>query len=83
LCAIFGDFLLIYSSLSGGEYQGYIGFGILLEHIYPMTRFGEGAGTIKHISFDILNFLITFVIIFIIVFVIVLIIKTIKKKKEK
>jgi len=82
LCAKLGDFLLIRTTLSGGEYQGYLGFGILLEHIYPMTN-GSGPGKITYLSFDIANFLIYFVCIFILVFAFIFVINKIKKSKEK
>ena len=81
LCAKLGDFLLIKATLSGGEYQGYVGFGILLEHIYPMTN-GEGASKITHLSFSFVNFITYFVLIFLIVLLILYIIKRIKDKKE-
>ena len=80
LCAKFGDFLLIRASMTGGEYQGYVGFGILLEHIYPMTN-GEGASKITHLSFSFVNFITYFVLIFLIVLLILYIIKRIKDKK--
>lgn len=79
LCAKIWDFLLIYVHLSGGEYQGYVGFGILLEHIYPMTD-GSSPGKVIHLSFDILNFLLYFAGIFIVVFAIIYFIN---KRKEK
>ena len=85
LCAKLWDFLLIYIHLSGGEYQGYVGFGIILEHIYPMTD-GSSPGKITHISFDILNFLLYFVAGFIIVFLILYFVnkrKDNKKDKEE
>lgn len=81
LCAKFGDFLLIRASLSGGEYQGYIGFGILLEHIYPMSD-GGSSGTITHLSFSILNFLTYFVLIFLVVLLILYLIKKYKENKN-
>ena len=84
LCAKLGDFLLIKATLSGGEYQGYVGFGILLEHIYSLSD-GSSPGKITYLSFDILNFLLYFVVIFIIVFVAIKVIDKIKdgKKKDK
>lgn len=82
LCAKLGDFLLIRTTLSGGEYQGYLGFGILLEHIYPMTN-GSGPGKIIYLSFDIVNFLVYFVFIFILVFAFIFVINKIKESKEK
>ena len=80
LCAIFGDFLLIKVTYTGGEYQGFLGFGILLEHIY---RLAEHADKAIHISFDILNFLVYFVFIFILVFAFIFVINKIKESKEK
>lgn len=82
LCAKIWDILLIYVHLSGGEYQGYVGFGILLEHIYPMTEDG-GPGKITYLSFDILNFLLYFVGIFIVVFVVMYFINKRKSKDKK
>ena len=81
LCAKLGDFLLIKATLSGGEYQGYVGIGILLEHIYPMKE-GASAKTITHLSFDIINFILYFVIIFIIVFATIFVINKIKESKK-
>ena len=82
LCAKLGDFLLIYVRLSGGEYQGYVGFGILLEHIYPMTD-GSGPSKITHLSFSILNFITYFVLIFIVVFIIIYFINKRKGKENE
>ena len=82
LCAKLGDFLLIKATLSGGEYQGYVGFGILLEHIYPMKE-GSGSGKITYLSFDIINFILYFVIIFIIVFATIFVINKIKESKKE
>lgn len=79
LTAKLGDFLLIYVSLSGGEYRGYVGFGILLEHIYPMT---DGTRA-THISFSILNFITYYLLIFIIVLLILFIVKRYKEKNKK
>ena len=81
LCAKLGDFLLIRASLTGGEYQGYIGFGILLEHIYPLTN--GIYSKITYLSFDILNFLTYYVLIFVVVFLIILYITKRKSKKKK
>lgn len=82
LTAKLGDFLLIYVSQSGGEYRGYVGFGILLEHIYPMTD-GTTPSKITHISFSILNFITYYVLIFLIVFLIMYLVKRYKEKNKK
>ncbi len=76
------DKLLLFVGMSGGEYQGYVGFGILLEFIYPMSGPGEVAGKVRHLSFDIVNFLIYFVMMFIIVFGFMYVIRLLKKAKE-
>ena len=82
LCAKLGDFLLIRVSSDGGEYTGEIGFGILLEKFYPLTD-DPSVGTIRHLSFSIVNFLLYLVIIFIIVFATTFVINKIKEGKKK
>ena len=79
LCATLGDFLLIKIHISGGEYDAFKGFGIALEHFYPLTD-GTSPGKITEVSFDFLNLLFCFIIVFIIVFLILFLIN---KGKEK
>lgn len=61
-------------SMSGGEWTGQFGFGIILEKLYPMSL-SEEAGTKTIISFDFISFVISFIIIFIIVNIVINLIK--------
>ena len=79
----FGDNLLFKVTSNGGEYQGQIGFGILLEKLFPLTNDPDKAGTIRHLSFDIINFLIYLILIFGITFATIKVIEKIKEGKKK
>ena len=83
LCALLGDFLLIHVSLSGGEYQGYVGFGILLEHFIPLTTVDDPVSSSTKVSFSILNFVTYFIFIFIVVFAFVYYLNRRKENKKK
>ena len=82
ICAKFYDFLPLSYYLSGGEYSGYLGFGVLLEHIYPMEYIKDSTYShISHLSFSFTNFIICFLLLFIIVFVVVYFIRKYILKK--
>jgi hypothetical protein len=82
ICARFFEFLPIGFHMSGGEYDGYSGFGILLEKIYPMTAYPGESEASLHISFSITSFLIFFVLTFILIFAIISIIKLLRGNKN-
>ena len=62
--------LLIYKTLFGGEWMGQIGFGLLVNRVYPLMI--EGSDSVSRdiwLSFEVDNFILTFVIVLIGVFV--------------
>ena len=72
--------LLIYIPYSGGEWSGQAGFGLFLNHLYPMTSSAQQQGSEKiWIRFDPVSLLITLVIVFVAAYII-LKICSIKKK---
>ena len=82
ICARFFEFLPIGFHMSGGEYDGYSGFGILLEKIYPMTAYPEDSSAILRVSFSFPAFMIYFVLTFILIFAIVSVIRLLRNKKN-
>ena len=69
-------------TLSGGEYIGEQGFGVLLEKIYPMSIVGEESGVSEHISFDFYSLIVSFIVLFIAVLIFCIIESKIKKNKK-
>ncbi len=65
-------------TLSGGEYIGEKGFGVLLEKIFLFGIDGNSGGTSEYVRFDFMSLIIPIVILFIII----LIISTIISKKK-
>ncbi|MBP5684439.1 MAG: hypothetical protein J6X02_04200, partial [Bacilli bacterium] len=82
ICARFFEFLPIGFHIQGGEYDGYTGFGILLEKIYPMTSDPSTGGSYMQVSFSFTDFLVFLGLSFILVFVIVTVIRLLRGKKK-
>ena len=79
ICALTIKSIPLAKTISGGEYIGHVGFGILFEEIFAFDV--DSGTTTTNISFSFVNFLLTFVVLFVIVFVISVIISKIKSKK--
>ena len=63
--------LLLAHTLAGGEWMGWIGFGVFLSKIYPMTSSPlESANGRMHLAFDLTSFLVTVGIAFAAAFII-------------
>lgn len=62
--------------LSGGEWMGFVGFGIMMNKTFPMTTSSEVVKSTKWLTADPLSFIIPFIIFF----VIALVIQRIKQK---
>ena len=81
--AFYGDFLL-YIPRSGGEWKGSQGFGMMLNHTYPMASPdwpGSGTGR-TWIEFDPFSLVLTLIVAFSIFFLIFSLRYKAKKKKE-
>lgn len=57
--------------LYGGEWNGYVGFGIMMNETFPMTTSGEIVRSNKWLSIKPMNFIFTFIIFFFITMIIV------------
>ena len=73
--------LPIGQAIPGGECIEYIGFGVYLLAVFPMTADG-GASVSYNIGFSFISFIIPLIVIFILVFIIELIIDKIRSKKN-
>lgn len=75
-----GYFLLCYE-MQGGEWTGESGFGMLLNHTYPMSSMDHPVSGSNWISFDPFSLILTLAAAFIIFFIIFFIIHKIRKSK--
>ena len=73
--------LPVSKAIPGGECVEYIGFGVYLLVIYPMTYDG-GPSVSYNIGFSFISFIIPLIVMFILVFIIELIIDKIRSKKN-
>lgn len=72
--------LLLCFELSGGEYTGQIGFGLLQNHYWPFyTNNPDGKEQI-YLEFEPISLIVTLILFFFIAFIII---NQIKMKKEK
>ena len=82
ICAYTINILPFGLKFYGGECIEYIGFGVSLLKIFPMTTANEEIiNNSQEIRFDITSLLITMLLCFIIFMIIILIINKIKNKK--
>lgn len=79
ICAYTIHTLPLSQKLSGGEYMGEIGFGVLLEKIFYLSLEPESGGTTEYIRFDLMSLLVPIIIVFIITLIIL---TTINKRKS-
>jgi len=82
VCARFFNFLPIGFHLQGGEYDGYVGFGVSLEKIYPMTSYQLESEATINVYFSFQTFLFFFALTFILIFVIISVIKLLRGNKN-
>lgn len=80
--AITGDFL-VYFPLQGGEWKGESGFGMLLNHTYPMSTFDHPVSGSVWIDFDPASLIFTLIFAFVHFFVIFFIIHKVKEKRAQ
>lgn len=73
--------LPVSKAIPGGECVEYIGFGVYLLAVFPMTADG-GASVTYSVGFSLISFIIPLIVIFILVFIIELIINKIRSKKN-
>ena len=74
--------LLLSIPMSGGEWSGQAGFGLMLNHTYPMTSAANQEHGRIWIQFEPVTLFVTIVIVFVISYIILKII-SIKAKKNK
>lgn len=76
--------LVFYKTISGGEYMGFKGFGIMMHHLFPMSS-SEGTAERGKIwlSFNLGDFIKVLLLSYIVAFVICLAIKYIKEYIKK
>lgn len=70
--------LFLAIKLSGGEWMGYSGFGIMMNKTYPMSTVDKAVMGKTWLSIDPFSFLIPFIVIFALTFVIL----KIKQKRK-
>ena len=69
ICALTSEFLPLAIEFSGGEVIEYVGFGIFMRTIYPLSIMGE-ASSYTTVGLDWMSLLVSFILIFIIAFMI-------------
>ncbi|MDY6340134.1 MAG: hypothetical protein SPL61_10950 [Saccharofermentans sp.] len=78
-------YFLICNELQGGEWTGESGFGMLLNHTYPMSSMDHPVSGSEWISFDLSSLILTLVIcliLFSIVFFIIFKVKSADRIRE-
>lgn len=83
ICAYTINSIPLGLEISGGDCIEYIGFGIYLLKIFPMTSNEQIVINDIRISFHFISLLITLVLVFIISFIIIVIINKIRENKKK
>ena len=73
--------LLFGKVIHGGEWIGELGFGLLINHTYPMTYEGSGDHGSIWLELDLSNLILTFVVIFIVILAAGLLIKVFKRNR--
>ena len=73
--------LLFAKTIPGGECTEYIGFGVNLKKIYPMTA-DESASVSYHVDFNLISLIIPIIVIFLFIFVFLILIDKLRKKKN-
>ena len=69
--------------LSGGEWMGWQGFGLLMEKTFPMSSIDEPVTGSTWLSFDPISLLPTLIAVFLLVLIVSLVIRGIKVKRQK
>lgn len=69
--------------LSGGEWMGWQGFGLMMEKTFPMSSIDDPVTGSTWLSFDPLNLLPTLIGVFLLVFVVSFIISIISARKKR
>lgn len=77
--AVTGDLLLCFE-LDGGEWIGYSGFGMMLNHSYPLSSPEHPVSGSVWIGFDPFSLILTLIISFVVFFIIFSIIHKIKEE---
>lgn len=73
--------LLFAKTIPGGECTEYIGFGVYLLKIYPMTADGS-ASVSYHVDFNLISLIIPIILVFLLTFIILILIDKLRKKKN-
>ena len=73
--------LLFAKAIPGGECTEYIGFGVNLLKIYPMTADGS-ASVSYHVDFNLISLIIPIILVFLLTFIILILIDKLRKKKN-
>lgn len=73
--------LPIGKAIPGGECIEYIGFGVYLLAVFPMTADG-GASVSYSVGFSFISFIIPLIVIFLLTFVILILIDKLRRKKN-
>ena len=73
--------LLFAKAIPGGECTEYIGFGVNLLKIYPMTA-DESASVSYHVDFNLISLIIPIILVFLLTFIILILIDKLRKKKN-